>query len=153
LEEASAPMTAAKVQWRVRNPAAVNEHKRRWREKNPAPAREREAGRRAAQVSNQKRKAEIRAFVDGLKSVPCADCKGTFDPICMDFDHLPGHVKTRNVSVLKDLDLIKAEVLKCEVVCANCHRLRTKSRHQFGRPADAPPKSAPHSPQLSLLDE
>lgn len=64
------------------------------------------------------------------KSVPCADCGGTFDPVCMDFDHRPGEVKSRSVARMVGYphDEIRREIAKCDVVCANCHRLRTKSR-------------------------
>jgi hypothetical protein len=67
-----------------------------------------------------------------LKEVPCADCEQTFDPVCMDFDHLPEFPKTMEISYMMrhrmSWDKIAAEITKCEVVCANCHRLRTKNR-------------------------
>ncbi len=67
------------------------------------------------------------AIIHEIKSGPCADCGGVFDPICMDFDHRPGEVKAFNLSagykVSHDRQL--AEIAKCDVVCANCHRLRT----------------------------
>lgn len=65
--------------------------------------------------------------------MPCADCKHTYDPVCMDFDHLPGYSKVDDVASLPNRgspNLIRAELVKCEVVCANCHRLRTKLRRQ-----------------------
>jgi hypothetical protein len=46
----------------------------------------------------------------------------------MDFDHLPGTGKRRSIAHLlhyKSLDEVKAEIAKCELVCANCHRIRT----------------------------
>lgn len=69
----------------------------------------------------------------------------------MDFDHRPDEVKVKNVSQLKTLDDVKAEIAKCDVVCSNCHRLRTKRRGQWGpkRTTKAPPLST----QLSLLGE
>ena len=74
-----------------------------------------------------------KAMTDKLKSVPCADCGGTFDPICMDFDHKPGVEKRDDVSGIicgrSDAN-VAAEIAKCEVVCANCHRLRTKRRKE-----------------------
>ncbi len=80
----------------------------------------------------KKRDKEMRDWLNEHKSVPCADCGGVFDPVCMDFDHLPGHAKVMDVSQMRRRrmawDTIKEEVAKCEVVCANCHRLRTKHR-------------------------
>jgi hypothetical protein len=61
------------------------------------------------------------------------DCGGRFPPECMDFDHVRGekissvsHMITRNASK----NAIFSEIEKCEIVCANCHRIRTKSRLQ-----------------------
>jgi hypothetical protein len=50
----------------------------------------------------------------------------------LEFDHLPGAVKVSTVSAMFasakfTMDDIKAEIAKCEVVCANCHRIRTFS--------------------------
>jgi hypothetical protein len=68
-------------------------------------------------------------FVSALKKVKCADCKHKYPPECMDFDHLKDD-KLENVSHLLNTGWkrLKAEIKKCEVVCANCHRIRTKKR-------------------------
>ena len=59
----------------------------------------------------------------------CMDC-GETNPIVLDFDHL--HNKKYNVSrMIHDgfsWAAIKKEIAKCEVVCANCHRIRTHDR-------------------------
>lgn len=58
---------------------------------------------------------------------PCVDC-GNDNPIVLEFDHLIQEEKTINISLmLRDYkwDKIKKEIDKCEVVCANCHRIRT----------------------------
>lgn len=77
-------------------------------------------------------KVKLKKRIDELKSVPCADCKNTFDPVCMDFDHLPEFEKTKEISYMMRhrwaWSKIEAEIKKCEVVCANCHRLRSKNR-------------------------
>lgn len=71
--------------------------------------------------------------VDELKSKPCTDCGQTFDPICMDFDHT-GTDKLYNIGKLvfkgRPWEMIETEIAKCELVCSNCHRLRTKRRQQ-----------------------
>jgi hypothetical protein len=74
--------------------------------------------------------AAIREYIAQQKSVPCADCKGIFPPYVMDFDHLGIEEKLFNIggSTAKSLKAVKAEIAKCEVVCANCHRIRTHSR-------------------------
>lgn len=78
---------------------------------------------RSRQESRRKRAREITL---AAKQKPCADCQGTFDPICMDFHHVSGK---------KDFNIgwgrygparIAAEIAKCIVICSNCHRLRHK---------------------------
>jgi hypothetical protein len=47
----------------------------------------------------------------------------------MDFDHIGS--KEANISALMSrsgLDRLVKEIAKCEVVCANCHRIRTQAR-------------------------
>ena len=59
---------------------------------------------------------------------PCADC-GERDPLVLEFDHLRD--KRFNIgSALpyRNWETILAEIEKCEVVCANCHRRRTAHR-------------------------
>jgi len=61
----------------------------------------------------------------------CMDC-GLMSPYpeVYDFDHRPGVDKVRDVSRLyagSMRDLV-AEIAKCDVVCANCHRIRTFDR-------------------------
>lgn len=78
------------------------------------------------------RNKELRRRLRELKQVPCADCGQEFDPVCMDFDHLPQFKKSMAISYMlrhrMSWDKILAEIAKCEVVCSNCHRLRTKLR-------------------------
>src|SRR5882672_6570793 len=74
--------------------------------------------------------AECRSWLDEKKSAPCADCGGRFPPECMDFDHLHGEVKLFEVGsgVSRKRAILQAEIAKCELVCANCHRIRTRKR-------------------------
>ena len=73
-----------------------------------------------------------REWVQSLKTVPCSDCGNTYHPCAMDFDHVRGS-KTGNVSHLASLkkERVLIEIAKCDVVCSNCHRLRTyRRRHK-----------------------
>lgn len=72
------------------------------------------------------------ALIDKLKDIPCADCGNMFPPECMDFDHVRGEKlfaigngAVRHYSLAR----VIAEIAKCELVCANCHRIRTRRRH------------------------
>jgi hypothetical protein len=61
-----------------------------------------------------------------LSMHPCIDC-GEADPVCLDFDHVRGE-KVAPVSKMVgtyEWSSIEAEIAKCEVRCANCHRRKT----------------------------
>lgn len=70
-----------------------------------------------------------RNFVNTAKDRPCADCGVKYPFYVMDFDHRPGSDKINDVALMTrsnwSLEKIKKEIEKCEVVCANCHRIRT----------------------------
>ena len=70
-----------------------------------------------------------RAIVREAKRQPCIDCGMTFPPEAMDFDHIG--LKKNEVSrlvYLSGTDALLEEIKRCEVVCANCHRIRTLRR-------------------------
>jgi hypothetical protein len=73
------------------------------------------------------------AFLRSLRSAPCADCRRTYEPHQMDFDHRDPSLKafrlTAGAVMLKSHKALLAEVQHCDVVCANCHRVRTWIRH------------------------
>lgn len=60
----------------------------------------------------------------------CVDCGYKANAVALDFDHLPGCVKKFDLAQAqsRSLNLVMAEAKKCEVVCANCHRVRTAAR-------------------------
>lgn len=68
--------------------------------------------------------------INKIKDVPCKDCGGKFPPECMTFDHLPEFVKSFGLGggQSRKWSTIEAEMAKCEVVCANCHAIRTRTR-------------------------
>lgn len=67
------------------------------------------------------------------------DCGGRFPAVCMDFDHRPGEKKLFTVAAMvgqhQTSKRVLAEIAKCDVVCSNCHRIRTATRHQAGETA------------------
>jgi hypothetical protein len=76
-----------------------------------------------------------RAFrdrLDKLKSAPCMDCGNSFPPECMDFDHARGE-KAFGIGPNRGMRIerLMVEVAKCDLVCSNCHRIRTKERNQY----------------------
>lgn len=107
---------------------------KRWYENNKEAAAKRSAdwyrSNKERASSTQKARTDAnRNLVAELKNVPCADCGGVFPPCVMDFDHVSEN-KTRGVAQMMShsLDLILEEISKCEIVCANCHRIRTHER-------------------------
>ena len=100
------------------------EHKAKdkaWRDAN--------AGRRLEQA-NVRREA-ARKYIGRIKQRPCEDCGISFPWYVMDLDHVRGD-KISDVSSMCDngvsLRRIREEVAKCDVVCSNCHRIRTHQR-------------------------
>jgi len=82
---------------------------------------------------NKRKKELLRAIAQERKAQPCADCGGMFPYYVMDFDHREGEVKSAHVSRLvgqMNLQRLLDEIEKCDVVCANCHRIRTFVREQ-----------------------
>jgi hypothetical protein len=74
-------------------------------------------------------KAAAVVLVNKAKNVPCADCGRKFPPVAMDFDHITGEKIAEISRLMKaNIDKLRAEMAKCEVVCACCHRIRTERR-------------------------
>jgi hypothetical protein len=77
--------------------------------------------------------ARIAAIIREKKDVPCADCKQRFPTCVMDFDHVRGNKSFtigRAGASKYCTRRVLAEIEKCDVVCANCHRMRTDRRRQ-----------------------
>ncbi len=67
-----------------------------------------------------------------LATHPCVDC-GERDVVCLEFDHVSGE-KVRNIANMigeYSWTTIEAEIAKCEVRCANCHRRKTAKQHGY----------------------
>jgi 5-methylcytosine-specific restriction endonuclease McrA len=80
-------------------------------------------------VRRKERKEENRNYVLAhLKIHPCVDC-GESNPLTLHFDHVRGR-KRMNVSQMIQgaytLKVLREEIEKCEVRCANCHSIRTQ---------------------------
>ncbi len=85
--------------------------------------------RRVQDPTGNQRLRSFHERVDLIKSEPCSDCGGRFPPVAMDFDHVRG-TKFRMVSTMVNYswERVLSEIEKCELVCANCHRIRTQCR-------------------------
>lgn len=103
------------------NPANKQRHRERqkkWTDSNLALRRRYNADRKDA--------------IDEIKSVPCKDCGNRYPPYVMDFDHRNPDDKLFNISTgkAKRWEVVLAEIAKCDVVCSNCHRIRSHVRLQ-----------------------
>jgi hypothetical protein len=79
---------------------------------------------------SKERYEKQRAAVSAVKARPCADCGVQYPSHVMDFDHREPAKKKFQIShnYMRPMKSIMAEIAKCDVVCANCHRIRTHER-------------------------
>ena len=89
------------------------------------------AGKRARAVAKER----YALLIEYFQANPCVDC-GEIDPVVLEFDHL-GKKLFNIAKGIRDQswESLQAEIAKCEVVCANCHRRRTARRGGYLRAA------------------
>lgn len=80
----------------------------------------------------RKTKEKLMELVNAIKDAPCMDCGQKFPPYVMDFDHRDPKTKEASVSHMvgrqSSFELVVAEIEKCDLVCSNCHRIRTHKK-------------------------
>lgn len=81
-----------------------------------------------------KAKKPIVVYIRTTKeSNPCSDCKQFYPYYVMDFDHIQGQKLFKLGDAHqqnKTMQEVQQELSKCELVCANCHRVRSWKRLQ-----------------------
>lgn len=114
---------AANKAYRAREREAIRERDKKFRVTHQGYVKE--YAKRYYQTSQQ----EKIQFLRLIKQQPCTDCGQCYPYYVMDFDHVAGE-KVAGVGEMRlySWDKLFAEVLKCEVVCANCHRERTHGK-------------------------
>lgn len=104
---------------------ANRQYQRTWYAKNKKVQAER------VQKNNDRYLKERREWlVSYFEEHPCTDC-GNPDIRVLEFDHISedkAHNVTKMIRGLHSWEKILLEISKCEVVCANCHRIRTYQR-------------------------
>jgi hypothetical protein len=101
-----------------------------WMPTTPAQQRHYQANKVRYIAQAAERRLMLTEMVRRAKDKPCADCEGWFHYCAMDFDHVRGE-KVGEISRLLNrgnLSLLLEEISKCDVICANCHRVRTWKR-------------------------
>jgi len=83
-----------------------------------------------SRVARRQHHARCAEWLAGLKDQPCLDCHRAFPSACMQFDHRPGEVKLFNIgaNITRPRQVVLDEIAKCDLICANCHAIRTASR-------------------------
>ena len=79
------------------------------------------------------REAWLRSLKTGK---PCTDCGRVFDPQVMQWDHLPQFTKVGDLGgswAGRTEQEILDEIAKCELVCTNCHIMRTFARNGWDK--------------------
>ena len=102
------------------------EYNRRWYDAN------REKQVRCVMRNNERYRRRIADLLLELKRGPCTDC-GSIHPMAMEFDHVWGVKDTIIAYAARrhfSLQRLMAELAKCQLVCSNCHRVRTAGRIQ-----------------------
>lgn len=123
--------------WYRRNRAKAREIHQRWSAAHPGYSAERQRARRArlpgykpqSRINNER---AARALIEELKRAPCTDCGRIFPTECMDFDHVRG-TKRFNIGQARSwkIETLREEIAKCDLVCSNCHRIRSFARGQI----------------------
>lgn len=91
------------------------EYMRRWYQENK--------GRHIGYVRNREKK--IKAWLKEYKQTLRCEVCGENHPACLDFHHIDSNDKKFAIGRLKhylSMKLLKTEIEKCKVLCANCHR-------------------------------
>lgn len=74
------------------------------------------------------RRTDIKEWLyDYLSQNPCIDCNES-DPMRLEFDHRSDkhfNIAHSLIGKSKDIEIVKTEVAKCDVRCANCHKIKT----------------------------
>lgn len=114
-------------------------------------AKNREQGAAKGRAFLEKRRRWWQVRLNSYKiEKGCARCGYDEHPAALEFDHIDRSVKEFNISVLttrlsqyreEDINQMWTEVAKCQVLCSNCHRIKTWEE-QDSRPLVAPPSGS-----------
>ena len=94
------------------------EYQTAWNVANAAKLRERQIEKYAV----------FREFLDNYKlERGCVDCGYAENPAALEMDHRDPSLKKFQIAtmVTYDREILLAELAKCDVRCANCHRIKT----------------------------
>lgn len=91
--------------------------------------------RTAHRLRGVRHRQEKRAFVEQSKCKPCERCGLSFPAVCMDLHHRDPSTKLFGVAsglIQHSYAELSAEIAKCAILCACCHRLIHEDLKQHG---------------------
>lgn len=93
-----------------------------------------EEKRSSRQLAEEKRRNECRTVVLERFEEGCSDC-GQKDIRVLEFDHVKGNKEANMSTLIRNgtITSLRKEIEKCDVVCANCHRIRTTAQFKWWR--------------------
>jgi len=86
-----------------------------------------DTNRKKHRAKEQRRNKLIRAQLVQLAGGTCMDCGLRYPPVCLDFHHRDGTTKSFGLNIVnmyREFAVLMEEIDKCDLVCANCHRIR-----------------------------
>jgi hypothetical protein len=102
--------------------------------------------------SNQRRYAQHRAVYNRIKQERgCDRCGYNEHYSALEWDHRDGENKRFGLGMAVGLyswQAVVAEMEKCDLLCANCHRLITESRRRWGNGTNKPSRAVDEHPRL-----
>lgn len=131
----------ASKRWKEKNPESYKASRKKYEDKRKEIKRydaekrknwyqkKRKDENWSQKIRNQEieRSKKIKEFLANFKlEKGCSDCGYKEHHVALDFDHIKD--KSFHVCNAKSISQAKKEIEKCEVVCSNCHRIRTFNR-------------------------
>lgn len=98
------------------------------------PAIRRRTTKSKVGLTQQSNRIKFSSFLLNIKeSTPCLDCGFKGHGRAMDFDHRDDTKKLYSISKMACFSeaKIQEEIAKCDIVCVNCHKIRTWTRKQY----------------------
>lgn len=85
-----------------------------------------ERAREATRKHRREKLQKVKLYLQGLLGGKCQNC-GISDSRVLDFDHIDPASKEMLISQRYNLPIgvLEEEVRKCQLLCANCHRIKT----------------------------
>lgn len=92
---------------------------------------------KAKRWNRKNREVTHSKVLEHLREHPCVDC-GERDPVVLTFDHVRGRKKAHVAQMIANNALwkiVKKEIEKCDVRCANCHARKSAGQRGYWKMA------------------